>query len=72
MKKINWGFIVMFIVIALATMTGAYFMEDYWCESETALIWVTGMICVTVMYVANQKRKIAEKMAEKPNQIEKS
>lgn len=71
MKKINWGLLIMVIMILVMTIVGVYFMEEDWTEDMSALIWIIGMVCMTVIYVENVKSK-TKVLKEKLNQIEKS
>lgn len=65
MKKINWSYIGMFVLLIVATLIGAYLMEDYWCESMSGLIWIVGEVCLTILWATKEVLKWAKKYLEK-------
>ena len=63
MKKINWLDVAMFVLVAVLTCVGVYFVENEWIyELETAVIWISGMFCMTIVYVTCKFIKIVKEV----------
>ena len=65
MKKINWSYIVVFVLLIVATLTGVYLMEEEFCETMSGLIWIAGEVCLTALWVMKEILKWAKKYLEK-------
>lgn len=65
MKKINWSYIGMFVLLIAATLIGAYLMEEEFCETMSGLIWIAGEVCLTAMWVTKEILKWPKKYLEK-------
>ena len=58
MKKINWKFVVMVLLILAMTWFGTCLMESTWVEDMSGAIWIIGMLSVTEIYATSEIKSI--------------
>lgn len=64
MKKINFGEIVMIVMLAAATWFGATLMDNVWVEEMSGRIWMIGELSIVLVYGINRLIGFMEKHIE--------